>query len=234
MPLFLSCSSNRYNDKRILFPSGSGLLWWSSQVHCAVSLPVLTLPCPGWVNSVDTCKVSLMVCEMPHTCWRFFKVSRWGEEMGYLIGELVPLMGSRRFPLTPVLPLCGSSQEGITCFMQKCTRSEVGRSNVFAATEMLKAHYNELVDIHPWFLAAEHFTVASKDFGSESEVMCFIMANFPLWIAYLFWRVLVRITESFSSHISHFGINFSPALVACLPCRIVDCNLGKNFRFDVS
>lgn len=44
----------------------------------------------------------------------------------------------------------------------------------------------------------------------------------------------MRITESFSSHISHFGINFSPALVACLPCRIVDCNLGKNFRFDVS
>lgn len=47
----------------------------------------------------------------------------------------------------------------------------------------------------------------------------------------------MKITESFSSPISHFGINFSPALVAykyTAPCRIVDCNLGKNFRFDVT
>lgn len=69
---------------------------------------------------------------------------------------------------------------GITCFMQKCKGSKVGRSNVFAATEMLKAHYNELVDIHPWFPVAENFTVASKDSSSGSEVMCFIMVNFPL------------------------------------------------------
>ena len=47
----------------------------------------------------------------------------------------------------------------------------------------------------------------------------------------------MRITKSFSVHISHFDINFSAVLVVykyTAPCRIVDCNLGKNFRFDVT
>lgn len=47
----------------------------------------------------------------------------------------------------------------------------------------------------------------------------------------------MKITESFSSQISHCGVYFSPALVArkyIVPCKIVDCSPGKNFRFDVT
>lgn len=60
-----------------------------------------------------------------------------------------------------------------------------------------------------------------------------MMEHFSLSVAHYFWRI----TENFSSPNAHGDLRVSPPLIAyqhIVPWKTVDCNPGKDFRFDVT